>query len=238
MEKIMQKTTVEANGAVRRITTHEASIKTATVEVKALTISGKQVTLSVFRQLQNEELIGYFSGQLKGVPWGRVNYNPGDCVEDVPHIHVVWQQGSELRRSCVRVKSRVPYTLKDAKADAECRYLAQAVLEGKITELSEHHRSLMDSDESLKAVISWYLNSLKEKQRLLSYIPSASNDSRLKSQESTIEGRREKLREYTCERPYQEGSIEQTERAIAEFENNWKQSYAAVASTEQLFIAV
>jgi hypothetical protein len=41
----------------RRITTHEATVKTAAVEVKALTISGKQVTLAAAEQ-QLQELLG------------------------------------------------------------------------------------------------------------------------------------------------------------------------------------
>ena len=38
--------------ASRVITAREALVKTAAVDVKVLTISGKQVTLAVFRQLQ------------------------------------------------------------------------------------------------------------------------------------------------------------------------------------------
>ena len=38
------------------LTTHNAEIKTATVEIRSLTVSGKQVTLAVFRQLREESL--------------------------------------------------------------------------------------------------------------------------------------------------------------------------------------
>jgi hypothetical protein len=64
--------TTHTNG--RRITTYEATVKTAAVEVKSLTISGKQVTLAVFRQLQKEDLINERSDDLLGIPWGTVNY--------------------------------------------------------------------------------------------------------------------------------------------------------------------
>jgi hypothetical protein len=84
----------------RRITTKEATIKTAAVEVKTLTISGKQVTLAVFRQLQREDLIDPVEVQLRGVPWGLVNYFWGGCRE-YSHLHVVWQDGDELRRDCI-----------------------------------------------------------------------------------------------------------------------------------------
>jgi hypothetical protein len=52
----------------RRITTREATVKTATVEVKTLTISGRQVMLAVFRQLLEEPLIGYRTAELRGLP--------------------------------------------------------------------------------------------------------------------------------------------------------------------------
>jgi hypothetical protein len=84
----------------------EATITTATVEVKSLTITGKQVTLSVFRQLLNEPLVDEETAELRGVPWGTVNYFWGDCKPD--HLHVVWQKGDELRRACV-YKPRWPY---------------------------------------------------------------------------------------------------------------------------------
>lgn len=79
------------------LTVHNAEIHTATVEIKTLTVSGKQVTLAVFRQLQKEPLMGQ-GGALRGVPWGYVNYHP-QCVEvdRYPHWHVVWQKGAELR---------------------------------------------------------------------------------------------------------------------------------------------
>lgn len=85
---------------VKTITTQEASIKTATVEVKTLTLGGKQMTLSVFRQLQEEELIDMETGQFRGLPWGTVNYHP-DCRTGAEHLHVVWQKGSALRRATV-----------------------------------------------------------------------------------------------------------------------------------------
>ncbi len=84
------------------LTVQNAEIKTATVEVKTLAISGKQVTLAVFRQLREEELVTN-DGTLNGVPWGIVNYHPSQekCVWNGWHLHVVWQRGTELRRSTV-----------------------------------------------------------------------------------------------------------------------------------------
>jgi len=83
-----------------QLTINNAEIKTATVEIKTLTVSGKQVTLAVFRQLQEMPLIAE-DGALNGVPWGTVNYHPDKCGADGEHRHVVWQSGADLRRSKV-----------------------------------------------------------------------------------------------------------------------------------------
>lgn len=104
-----------------------AQIRTATVEVRTLTISRKQVTLAVFRQLQERPWLNG-DGEPNGPAWGTVNYHPDKCADDARHEHVVWQDGSDLRRSRVvqpRFTDNVscPYTLMDG-------WLAAAVLEG------------------------------------------------------------------------------------------------------------
>ncbi len=88
-------------GVGRRITVHEASVRTATVEVKTLTISGKQVTLAVFRQLMMEWLLDNERNQLRGEVWGWVNYHQRECADYGEHRHVVWQKGDELRQAIV-----------------------------------------------------------------------------------------------------------------------------------------
>lgn len=96
----------------KQLTTQNASITTVAVEVKAITISGKQVTQSVYRQLQEAPLVTH-QGTLNGTPWGYVNHCPerkfwndnrGEwepCISGSDHRHIVWQYGSELRRSRV-----------------------------------------------------------------------------------------------------------------------------------------
>jgi hypothetical protein len=83
----------------KQLTVHNATVTTAAVEVRTLTLSGKQVTLAVFRQLREEPIIAR-DGTLNGVPWGYVNYHPDKCEGD-SHLHVVWQRGDELLRSSV-----------------------------------------------------------------------------------------------------------------------------------------
>jgi hypothetical protein len=82
------------------LTVHNAAIATARVEIKTLTVSGKQVTLAVFRQLREEPLLIH-DGVLEGQPWGVVNYHPDKCAALPSHWHVVWQRDTDLLRSMV-----------------------------------------------------------------------------------------------------------------------------------------
>jgi len=85
------------------VNVENATIKTAAVEIKTITVSGKQVTLSVFRQIQEEDIFNE-DISLKGIPWGTVNYFwKTDNERD--KIHLLWQNGKELRRSVIWRKS-------------------------------------------------------------------------------------------------------------------------------------
>ncbi len=85
------------------LTVQNAAITTASVEIKTLTVSGKQVTLAVFRQLLEQPLV-LDDGTLAGQPWGIVNYHPDKCADFSAHWHVVWQDGNDLRRSRAWIK--------------------------------------------------------------------------------------------------------------------------------------
>ena len=88
----------------RILTTREATVQTVQVEIKALKVGKKQVTMGLFRQLPHARLIDPKTVQLRGVPWGHVNYwweNDGSHVGDGRKLHVVWQLGDELRRAVV-----------------------------------------------------------------------------------------------------------------------------------------
>lgn len=52
----------------KQLTAHTATLKTASVEIKALTIEGKQVTMAVFRQLSRANLINRDTGEMMGQP--------------------------------------------------------------------------------------------------------------------------------------------------------------------------
>jgi hypothetical protein len=82
-------------------TIHNASITTATVTINTLKVSGKQVSVALFLQLQEAQLVAE-DGTMVGVPWGMVNYHADkqNCPSG-EHRHVVWQHGDELRRATV-----------------------------------------------------------------------------------------------------------------------------------------
>lgn len=83
----------------KQLNAQTAIIKTAAIEIKALTISGRQVTFGVFRQLPVRELIDYSTLKMNGIPWGHVNYHPDKCVDHTEHVHVIWQDGQTLYRT-------------------------------------------------------------------------------------------------------------------------------------------
>jgi hypothetical protein len=76
-----------------------AIVHTATIDVKVLRIDRRQLTLSVFRQL-DEQLIFLGDGTLNGTPWGRVNYTWKENRENTA-FHVIYQVGDVLKRSPV-----------------------------------------------------------------------------------------------------------------------------------------
>ncbi len=120
-----------ASQAGKRITTHEATVKTAAVEIKTLSVAGKQVTLSLFRQLKEEELIDPKTQTFRGLPWGTVNYCPSrDCAEGGEHVHVVWQVGIELRRATVYRRGALrlkQYQARESEADDLIEFCAIAL---------------------------------------------------------------------------------------------------------------
>lgn len=120
--------------SVRQIDAHEATVRTATVEVKTLTINGKQVTLAVFRQLIDAEVIDTrgMLPRVNGQTWGSVNYHPDKCAEDSEHLHVVWQQGDHLRRAYLSLTKRTS-TILSRQDSAQALFVlacALRVLEG------------------------------------------------------------------------------------------------------------
>lgn len=107
----------------QQLTTLNATITTATIEVCALTLGRKQVTQSVFRQLIVEDVLHELDATIEGNPWGFVNYHPDKCCDDSEHLHVVWQKGDELRRTTVQA----PYAGRHAHLAADLYVQARII---------------------------------------------------------------------------------------------------------------
>ena len=84
----------------RKINVEDARLKTAFIEIKAISINNKQMTLSVFRQVPEEDIIDLNTVQLKGVPWGKVNYFWGN-INPKNKVNLLWQKDNELRRCII-----------------------------------------------------------------------------------------------------------------------------------------
>jgi hypothetical protein len=78
-----------------------AEIATAIVEIKALTVSGRQVTLAMYRQIP-ERTIFNIDGSLNGTPWGRVNVHDKSCKGD-NHLHILWETKGVLFKAAVDI---------------------------------------------------------------------------------------------------------------------------------------
>ena len=94
----------------RKVKVEEAKINTASVSIRQVTINARKMTLSVFRQIMKESIIDSETHELKGIPWGQVNYFWKDNEGDV---HVLWQKGDELRRS-VNAHGLITYKMKES----------------------------------------------------------------------------------------------------------------------------
>jgi hypothetical protein len=72
-----------------------------TVTIKTIKVNNKKMTLSVFKQLPAENIIDFNTLELKGIPWGTVNYYWGD---QNPHsgIQVVWSDNNVLKRCLLK----------------------------------------------------------------------------------------------------------------------------------------
>lgn len=82
------------------INADQAKVTTVSISIQVVRIDNKQMTLAVFQQLVRKPLIDWKTLQLRGVPWGWVNYHKG-CSLWNDHLHIIWQDGNRLLRSDV-----------------------------------------------------------------------------------------------------------------------------------------
>lgn len=215
--------------------TSDVAIKQITIEVKVMKIGNKQVTLAVFRQLQNEDIIDTKTGELAGIAWGRVNYHV-DCDNfPLPHIHVVWQKGNELRRSIAFLpfskRENLPVNVwRNTLTELEWaayNFLIARTLEGwkpsaprqlhQYVEIEDMliHVEMDRDDDMYQAWLYGSVTSTNNMQKILSTngFPS----------ESAL---------------YHENVFLPLYTELKQITNQWQQSYAQLEQLDQLFIAV
>lgn len=112
------------------LTARNAEIRTATVEMKTLTITGKQVTLAVYRQIPEKSIVGS-DGDLAGEPWGWVNHCPDkSCKNSGPHRHFIWRDSDQLRRATHSQPTQTPEQPVSVDSDLIRPWLTRAALAG------------------------------------------------------------------------------------------------------------
>lgn len=122
----------------------QASLSTMSVTIQALHVSGKQMTLSVFRQLPELDL--YDPQHADGVMWGHVRYRIGGVDEWV----VLQVRGSLARCNAVYKGSHHEFCL-------SCVQRAEAVWsripsDGTVVQVGPR---LMNKDDAFEEVLMW-----------------------------------------------------------------------------------
>ena len=86
----------------------EATISVAKVEIKTLSLSGKQITLALFRQFGEANGLDEDYEPI-GKLWGRINYCPGKNACEIydedgnkRHDHILWEKEGMLYRFALR----------------------------------------------------------------------------------------------------------------------------------------
>lgn len=135
------------------INVENAQIRTAAVEIKTLTVSGRQVTLSLFRQILEESILDEINFKLNGTPWGLVNYFHKECHESFK-INVIWQKGNELRRCAIFKRA------KDDEARTDIYYRISGHLYTVV-------RKLEDAESSDYRINDTQINTCEDMQPLI-----------------------------------------------------------------------
>lgn len=75
------------------------------ITISTVTIDGKRISPSVFKQIAVESLIDEESGELRGIPIGWINVHQKDCPEH-HHLHILWVHEHALRLATVAGPSK------------------------------------------------------------------------------------------------------------------------------------
>lgn len=132
----------------------DLSIEELAVTIKTIKVNNRKMTLSVFKQLPSENIFHSQTLELKGVPWGKVNYYWGD-KNPWQGIQVVWVEGNVLKRCFLQQYAEPSKYFANRHSDHEVEnYQLNKLRElpvGIMTEVIKVARA-GDKSEELKAI--------------------------------------------------------------------------------------
>lgn len=217
-----------------KITIEEALIKTATVDIKTLTIEGRQVTLAVFRQLQKEDVVDC-DIRLNGPVWGQVNYHPDpECKSLGNHIHLVWQSGTELRRSLVTASCprKALDDFNESINNASMNLLAALALKGSHFKKDYYSNPFRFSMGDISLSVWWNSDDLVK--RLLESNYRFSQGDKFYNQEMMTVVKEK----YNMSEDEAKAQVIKLYAERAAYQKDWKTLYEKLKNVQQLFIAV
>lgn len=219
------------------INVEQANIKTVGVQIKALTVGSKQVTLSLFRQIMEENLIDHINLKLNGTPWGQVNYFWK--TENEQHkIHVLWQKGAELRR-CVLLRKAISeneriYTSRYALLANQVSNFQHEIMEmkGEAHYLNDAYISNCEVIKSLER----YIN---EKNRIIDEIKKGANYyGSIEEIEEKINIAKEQLNHVLDTLKSYEEELINSRKELQNYETNYNALLEPLIDLPHLFIAI
>lgn len=202
----------------KQLNAETAIVTTAAIDVRCLTINGKQLTLSVFRQIPFRQIVDMTNLRLNGLPWGIVNYFWGEHSEETKGgIHVVWQEGNKLFRSLNK-------TVKEIKPT-----WSESFMRDPIRRVSVWDNTLHLSVEHFALNSSGYYGDTLSSDRILQCMKYFDD---VVCEDIEFSNRFEKAILFV------KTKIEEQNREHIEYCKNWNLLVRPLYNLEQLFIAV
>lgn len=234
----------------RLVNIEDAKVKTLTVELKALTVSGKQMTLSTFRQLPVEDIWTDWPEDpgFRGIPWGRVLYFWGG---QIPRgFHLVWQDADELFRCHIDPLSVNTRDIREAmgfqsvEEEATQQRQCDSAVSVARNDVSFTKRVLLDRREAMTRPID-------DRSRGFVWDDGAMR-SRPETNDEVLEGRKRRLREAIEAEAHAPAKLEQairereevvaaqeaTRARVQELHAALIRAHQTLAALPQLYIAV
>jgi len=218
---------MKASGAGAAVIQHPA-VHTLSVSVKVMKMGPKQVTLAVFRQLDEEPLIDDETVALRGVPWGRINYCQKNKCPEAIHLHIVWQMGEQIFHSLVPRRA-------DLKSSVQLRRLSNGLVALKFLDWTDQRPEYehIERDREIPNLGTWA--SIYNGMELFDvgmWTPTV----RAARARFAEEARRTHVADFSI--THVEKQVERYEALDATHRRTYAEHYQALSDMDLLFIAV